>query len=295
MHNRITILLAVLLACAGPPLTAEAQQETATKTAKQQITLSPGDHLQLDLEKANVRLVGWERKHVELRIVFSATHANRTMANRELRYMQYAIAREGNTIALRNTFILPPGVDVIHSKLDVSIELNMPAAQVLSLRAKYSTITLQHTSGTTQANLEFSDLELVDVGGALSLKAVFSEIRSESLHPTSFKSEDASCQFVLQVTGSSPVFKSRHSQIDLTAQNIQCLTMDAEHTDITLRGTSLSAYSYDIANRGGKIYMSTAYERYRQQDAKRSLLQTPPEANKPHIHIHTTFNSITIQ
>jgi hypothetical protein len=293
MHNRITTLLAVLLACAGPPLAAHAQ-ETVTKTTTQQIPLKPGDQLQMSLEKATVRVVGWDKRYADMHITLTATHSDRRTAARELAYMQYAVARDGNVVTLQNAYILPAGIDAIHSKLGVTIELHIPATQALTVKAKYSNITLQHTAGNANANLEFSDLDLTDVGGTLTLTAAFSEIRSEAQYATTFKSDDNNCQYALQIKEGNATFKSRHSQIDLTVQSLRGLTIDAEHTDVTLRGTPAAGYIYDIVNRSGKIYAPATYERYRQQDTKRATLQTPAEAGKPSIHIHTTYNAITI-
>lgn len=295
MHNRITTLLAVLVACSGPPLTANAQQETVTKTAAKQLQLAPNDRLQLNLEKATVRVIGWDKKYADMHITLNATHTDRRTATRELTYMQYAVAREGNTVVLRNAYILPAGTDAIHSKLDVTIELRVPTTQTLAINAKYSNITWQHTTGNANADLEFSDLDLTDVGGTLTLTAAFSEIRSEAQHITTFKSDDNNCQFALQIKDGTATFKSRHSQIDLTVQNLRSLAIEGEHTDVTLRGTPSTGYTYDLTNRGGKIYAPPAYEHYRQQDTKRALLQTPAEVNKPRLHIHTTYNAITIQ
>jgi hypothetical protein len=297
MFNRIIPLL-IALQCAGAMTwSAKAQQamEAVTKTVTREIQVSPGDIFRVVAEKADVKITGWDKKQVQARIVFSAAHPDRKIAAREIAYMQYTFSREADVLEFMNAFVLPANTDVIQSKLEVSLEFMVPSAISLDLEAKYSNTAIVGVTGVTDADLEFSDLELNRIGGSVTLKATFSEIRGESMQVSSFRSDDSRSQFSLNVAGGAYVFQSRYSKLDLTLKSVRGLTIDGVRTDVVVRTEPQEAYRYDLRCRSGKVYVPAVYERYLKNENKQITLQTPADAGKPLIRISTTFDTITIK
>jgi len=297
MCNRIIPLL-IAFQCAAiltPPAAAQKAMETVTKTATRDIQLSPGDVFRVVAEKANIKITGWDKKHIRAQIAFSASHPDKKIAAGELAFMQYAISREANAVEFINAFVLPANTDVIHSKLEVTLEFMVPSAAFIELEARYGNAAISNVAGVTDIDLEFSDLDLRGVSGKLALHANFSEIRGDALRLSSFKSQDAKSQFLLELTGGSYSFHSKYSKLDLTVNGIEDLTINAERTDVMVRTETLSAYRYDLISSSGKVYIPAVFEPYARSGNRQNTVRTPGGEGLPLIRIKTTFDTITIK
>jgi hypothetical protein len=271
------------------------QSETVTKTVTKQLPLSAEDVLNVVGEKATIHINGWDKDYVLLKITFYATHASKKIATQELAFMHYAITREKSSIEVRNAFILPPATDYIQSKLDVIIELSVPAAAWLSVSNKYGNTDLRELSGKITINLEFSDLDLSSISGTLSMKCAYSEIHGQDISVSSLKCEDEKSQIFMGISTGASVFNSKHSDLDLTLKTIRSLKIESSRTNITISPEHFDLYNYALVNKEGRIYLPAPYAQQVKKEGKQnslSLITNPP---KPLIQITTTYNTITLK
>jgi hypothetical protein len=292
--NTVFLILIFAFVFTGHNLVAQ-QSEIVTKTVTRQLPLSTKDVLNVVGEKATIRIKGWDKDYSVLKITFHATHGSKKIAAQELEFMHYAITREKNNIEIRNAFILPPATDYIQSKLEVVIELSVPATGRLSVSNKYGNTDLSEVSGNININLEFSDLDLSNISGTLAMKCAYSEVHGQGILVSSLKCEDEKSQIFMNVSGGTLLFNSKHSDLDLTLKTIQSLKIESSRTNITLSPEHFDLYNYMLVNKEGKIYLPASYTQQVKREGKQtsfSLITNPP---KPLIQITTTYNTITLK
>jgi hypothetical protein len=294
INSTVFLITAFAFVFTGYNLAAQ-QVETVTKTVTKQLPLSTEEVLNVAGEKATIHVKGWDKKYALLKITFQATHASKKIATQELEFMHYAITCEKSNIEIRNAFILPPATDYIQSKLEVVIELSVPAACQLSVSNKYGNAHLSKLSGRININLEFSDLDMSNISGTLAMKCAYSEVHGQDLSVSSLKCDDEKSQIFMGVSGGALLFNSKHSDLDLTLKTIRSLRIESSRTNITISTGHFALYNYRLVNKEGKIYLPAPYDQQVNKEGKQnslSLITNPP---KPFIQITTTYNTITLK
>ncbi len=271
------------------------KRETISKKISKDLTLQAGDVLKLAGEKANIRVTEWNKAFAQLIITFSATHTDNKTAQKELAYMQYAVTREKNIIEIRNGFILPSSVDRILSRLEVSIEVIVPAQTSVIITNKYGDAVVTKLSGNLDATLQFSDLDLHELQGSVKLLCYYSEVHGRAIKTTSFISEDEKSRIFLNLLSGAATFNSRHSDLDITVSQITSLTIDAVRTNVTVHTHRTDAFDYHLSNKEGKLYVPDEYSSKIKQNGKQLTLMTTSKPPKSLINITTSFNTLTIQ
>jgi hypothetical protein len=274
---------------------AQTEPQRVTRSTSNKIPVKEGDIFSITGEKATIILSTWSKHYVQMKIVSSATHPDKRIALKEIEYMHYALAREGNIVELRNAFILPPKTDRLESKVEVLIEVTVPVNTELKVRNKYGDTEISGTAGKVSIDLEFSDLSLKNIMGTVDIRSAYSEVRSENLMANSFSSHDEETKYILQIGKGSYMFNSRHSVLDLSPVDIQRLTVNASHTDVTIRPKEFRTYNYDLVSKDGKIFLPPQFDSSLKKENRQSTLALKYNDANQLITVKTTFNNITIQ
>lgn len=270
------------------------QAEVVTKVISKKVPINASDEFSIIVEKADVRVMGWDRNFSEITITFSARHTDKRTASAELDYMQYSLSRDKNVIELRNGFSLPFNVDQIHSKLSVTIDVKFPVTGKLLLSNKYGTADLSGLSGNINASFSFCDVFLDDVTASVLLKSSYSEVRG-NLRSTAFTCESDKSDLTLELKRGTYSFTANLGEIDL--EIIDALTIDVKgaRTAVTMRTDALKDYSYDLRTKSGKIYIDEPFKKFVRQDDREASLNVKADQSKKSIHIYTTYSPITIK
>lgn len=293
--DKLKILLWLTSFVLYPHLNSVAQPIAINRVINKDLAVKQGDVLKFVGEKATIKVTGWNKEQVKLKLTFSASNTDKEIASKEIDYMQYAITREKNTIEIRNGFILPPTTNRILSRLEVFIEAMVPEKAAIMIINKYGDATIENYNGNLEASLEFSDLDLNNLQGSVKLKCMYSEIHGLSINTTSFISHDQKSKLFLDIRNGTADFHSQHSSLDITVANIQSLSIDAARTDISIHADNTSAYDYNLLTREGKLYLPDSYAQRVQRNGKQSTLQTTSKPEKPLIKVTTTFNTLMIK
>jgi hypothetical protein len=295
MNKCIPVFLLLMTATAFTLAQEKERNPIAYKTIEKTIPVATNDVFNIVGEKTTLTVKAWNKNHISLKITFSAEHTDHEIAKKELEYMHYSLSRDKHTVELRNAFILPPKTDGVQSKVRVIMELNVPAALKLSIYNRYGNAELSGLSGTISAVFEFSDLVLNNVTGEINIRSSYSEVRGEGLALLSFTSDDEESKYTLALDRGSYSFNSRHSDHDLTLGDIQAMTINAKHTDITIQPKEFRSFNYQLISKEGNIYLPIRFGDLVKKEKNQSRLTLSQKPAMPLIDITTTFNTITIQ
>lgn len=292
---RFKLVLWLIAGILCPHLYSLAQPTTVERVVNKDLPVKPGDVLKFAGEKANLKVTGWDKELVQLKVIFSASNTDKEIASKEIDYMQYAITREKNTIEIRNGFILPPTTNRILSRLEVFIEAMVPLKTPIVISNKYGDASITNYNGNLEVILEFSDLELNELQGDVKLQCMYSEVHGHNMNTTSFISRDEKSRLFLDIRKGTIDFRSEHSNLDITVSNIKSLNINATRTDITIHPESTNAYDFDLFSKEGKLYLPDGYAQQVKRNGKQSSLLSTSKPEKPLIKVITTFNTLTIK
>jgi hypothetical protein len=297
MHNyRLVFLVTVCtLLSVGYDLLAQQKTTTINKVINKELILLPDDELNVIGEKATIHISGWQKNFAQIKITFSSTHVDKEIATQELEFMQYAITREKHNVEVRNAFILPASTDYIRGKLEVSIEVMMPAANSLSLTNRYGNTSVSQLSGKVNTNVEFSDMDIRAVNGVVTLQSSYSEVHGYDMAVSSLHSQDEQSQISMDLKSGAYIFNSKHSDLDLTINNIQSLKVESSRTKVTIHLSRLESYNYRLTSKDGKISLPEPYAKGIRKQGKADSFTTTINPALPTVHVTTTFNRINIQ
>lgn len=273
------------------------QLQSVNKQVTKNIPLAVKELFRIAGEKADISVTGWEKDFVQVRLTMTAENASKTIAEKELNYIQYAIARgDDGTVTLQNAFMLPYDVDQINSRLTVSMEIMFPEKQKLFIENKYGSVNLSNLSGSIQTSVRFNNVSLERLSGQLHISAAYSEIRGEALRVNDFVCDAEKTTVELVLTTGRYVLKGNLCDMDLTVHEIGSLNIEVLRTPITLRPANSELFSYDLRARSGTIHAPAPYKASILTEGKQaSLRYTPASSSQNVIRATTTYNSITIK
>jgi hypothetical protein len=295
MYKRISALILLSSAIAGN-IKAQPVMQTASRSYTKNITCTPATVFSVNAEKAAITITGWNNNYIQLHISFSAHHPNLAIATRELGYMQYGIANEKDYITLQNIFKLPAAVDHIQSKLEIKMELMVPARNKLQLTNKYGEINLVKLTGNIQVTLSYSDLLFTDVGGNVVAHAGYSDVRGNCINIASLNCTDEQSKISLDLDGGGHYsFLSKHGDLDLSIKRIGSLTIKSTRSDVTIRPQDLDACRYKLTSTDGTLYLPGKYTSRLMKKGNQTSFITTGSTALPLLAVTATYNSVTIK
>ena len=267
------------------------------KVVTRDVAFSRNESLKIVGEKATVRVTGWDKDFVRVRLVFSAKSPDKAVAERELKYTKYALSREDNTLEIRNTFFIPPEITRTQSNLEALYELTVPRESKVEVTDKYGNVQLVDLAGELDVVVEFGDIHLQNVKGRTRVESSFGEVRGRDIGGT-FSCETGKSDVYLEDVKARCTFNSTYGNIHLTlGERPQALAIGATRTAVVVNVTDFGAYRYALRTGHAAIYVPDAYRKYVKGTggAGTSTLDFAGAPNSPLLKVSTTFSSITIR
>jgi hypothetical protein len=289
------LVLFLLLAGSGTMAKAQSDNQTVTKSFTQNINCTAATLFSITAEKANLTVTGWANNYIQARISFFASHPDRKIALQELDYMQYAISKEKDLVELINIFKLPATVEHIKSKLEVKMELMVPAKNKLQVTNKYGEVNISRLSGNIEVNIAFGNLYFTDITGNIVMNANYSDVRGAQLNTPSLTCTDERSKIALDLESGSYSFQSKHSDIDLGIKKINALNIKASRTDITIRPQHIDDCRYKITSTDGQLYLPSKYTGHLIKKGNQTSFTTTGANTMPLLAVSANFNSVTIK
>lgn len=297
MNTRFVKHFVFILLLSGVSINVEAQEanQTVTKSFTQNVNCPAGTLFSITAEKATITITGWANNYIQARISFFATHPDKKIAQQELDYMQYAISKEKDLVELINMFKLPATVEHIKSKLEVRMELMVPAKNKLQVTNKYGEVNISRLTGNIQVNIAFGNLYFTDVTGNIVMNANYSDVRGSQINAPSLNCTDERSKISLDLESGNYSFQSKHSDIDLGIKNISALNIKAYRTDITIRPQHIDDCRYKITSTDGLLYLPAKYSSRLIKKGNQTSFTTTGANTMPLLAVSANFNSVTIK
>jgi hypothetical protein len=222
---RATILLALMLRFGESA--AQQLSEVVEKTVEKTINVKPSEILDINALKADVSISSADQQHVSIKIIFTASHPDKAVATKELEYQKYAIGRQGSSIIISNTYIIPEGVSTVVSRMTARIELIIPSSMDVTAIGEYTDFAISNTGGSNKFRMRFGKLVLKNITGPTKVNTHFGDVEADGV----------SGKLTIDATRSDIVLRVTDVSIER-----RVITNDREKTlntgDIVIRNTS---------------------------------------------------------
>lgn len=175
MKNKlfITILLTFLALNAG----SQDLIQKATKTMEYRY--EDCSSIQIQGEKATIRIIGKPQNTVELKISLVSKHKNPKTAQNDLKYIRFVSEKAGTKLMLKNFY--ESANRKIESNLSIIYDLSVPEEMAIQLQNLYGAVTLLNLSGSKSVGVSFGRLDLSGIGGTTNLQLRYSNLAVQKI------------------------------------------------------------------------------------------------------------------
>lgn len=175
MINKITIIILLSFVLVN----AASQNLTHRASRTMDYRFEDCSSLQVQGEKATIRITGSAQNTVELKIVLVAKHANKETALKDLKNIRFVSQKEGSKLYLRNYY--ESVSHKIESNLSVIYELIVPEKMVIQLQNLYGAVVLNHLKGAKTIDVSFGQLDMQNIEGNTNLLLKYSNVNIQEI------------------------------------------------------------------------------------------------------------------
>lgn len=271
--------------------------QVVEKTIERKIVLSKNDNVKIAAEKAVVYLHAWPKDYGYIKIVFSAKHSIKSIAQTELDFMKYSIGREGNTVVIMNNFMIPENIEQLRSSFNTTLEVYLPERSDVVVLNKYGSTSV--TGSFTEAGIvmEFGDIILNEVKGHFTLENSYGEIRAHEVSGVLNCKVQKSSIVLSSIQGNCSI-NSSYGNIDLELTTaLTGLQIAATRTSVMVRLDNFNQFNYDLQTSYAKIYLpkSDKDPTSDRNAQERSTFKRKHDKDLAYLIINTTYSPITIK
>ena len=286
------ILLSILVLFEGIALS-QTKIQVITKTIAKNIPFTVGKTIKIVGEKAAINIQSWDKDYVSANISLIAKHPNKKTAEEDIRFIDYKVAESAELIEISNFFSQKSGYKEITSNLTAKFEIKVPSSCSLSIVDVYGSVSLININGKINIDLNFAQLNMINIGGDLSIKTYYGDIDAESINSTlKLKSEMAEITF-RDLLGTC-LFETNYGNLSISPnEKLTSLKIDASRTSVQIVVNNFEAYCFKIETQNGDI---TVPKILKKQVVKSLFKEQFYQNNdKPLIQVNGKYSSITLK
>lgn len=240
--------------------------------------------LQIQGEKASIRITGKNQQYIELKVTLVAKHQHQKTALNDLKYIRFESQKEASTLILKNFY--ESANRKIESNLSVVYELSIPSTLALQLQNLYGSVSLSHLSGKKSCDVSFGRLDLNFISGKTDLQLKYTNLNAQNiagLLTGNFSKSDAD---IMECSASTEL-NMNYGKLQASLMN-DCglFRLTGNRSEVFIE-TPLKDYTFDLKTTYSQIdvFNKTVGSAFRQ------ISKTSPK----NIFVSTTYCSIKIQ
>jgi hypothetical protein len=253
MKFLLTAGLLLLLVILANRLVAQGKVQVITKTVEKHFSYKVGESIHLEGEKAGIKVIGWQRNEVQVKLKLISKALTKQVAEEELEYGRYILEKRKGVIYLKNYFALPKGKAQINAILLAEYEVWVPTGSSLQITNSYGTIHVVNHSGNTSIDIRYGNISLENVDGQGDYKSYFGDFIAKNIGGQITCSFNHTKTSIEGITG-RVTFKNTYGDISISGLiDVSSLTVEATKSDIHLLLDKMNFYQYQLESQFGEI------------------------------------------
>lgn len=289
-----------MLCCAALLFLGAANSQTAlevvTKTIEKTMPYKNGYEVNIEGEKAEIKVETWEHEEVKVLIELIAKHPDRKTAEADLDLMSYSTEQHGGNIYFRN--YVEKGSRKPQADLKAIYTITLPADCPVYMKNTFGLAQVSNLRNRLTINSEFSNINLENLSGNIGLQTRFGDVEGRNIDGMVNINSRRSDITLYDIRGNWNI----HSQYGIlkffTNPTDEQLTMniEAEKSDVYFFDPEPSIYGYTLTAHYGNISVPN--------DLKFNFLENSNQLKKAifsskigssNISVKISFGDITIR
>ena len=230
-----------------------ATQQVVTKRIDKTFSYREGYSLNIEGERAEVRVETWSKPEIKVQIELSAKHSKKEQAEKDLEKMRYVTNKEKNKIYLRNYLDVPEGSPETQSQMKAIYIIMMPEECDIYIKNSYGLIDAKALRSSVKLNTRFSRIGLDDIMGDIDINTSFGDLFADNL--------DGNIKVVSR--RSDLTFKHMRGRYDIDAQygilnffateQLRDFNLRADKSNVFIHTLQPGAFSYNLSVQNGRV------------------------------------------
>lgn len=269
--------------------------QVVTKVIEKSLPYTDGQLIQINAQKADVTLKGNNQSTVSVKLRLIAKHTDRTIAEREVAYHQYALKTENGQIELSNRFVIPQRAGKLQSQLKAIYEISVPAKSLIALTNSFGNMLVSDLIGAVNLKFEFGKLTLVNTKGKLTITSSYGDIESSNLD-AALNLQTEKADVLLRDLSGAASLQCRYGKLTvLPTATLDALTIEATRTDILVIVKRLSDFRFDLAVSSADIRVPEELSDLLSKHGSKQHLRYLPQGRRSDIRIQNSYGNIVLQ
>lgn len=271
--------------------------QVVTKRIDKTFSYRDGYSLNIEGERAEVRVETWSKPEIKVQIVFTAKHGKKEQAEKDLEKMRYITNKEKNKIYLRNYLEVPEGSPEPQSQMVANYVIIMPAECPLYIKNNYGLIDAKDLMSSLKLNTRFSRIGLEDIIGDIDINTSFGDLFADNL--------DGNIKVVSR--RSDITLKHMRGRYDINAQygilnffateQLRDFNLKADKSNVFIHTLQPGAFSYNLSVQNGRVDYPNELK-FKLLDMKdtgiKKITFKPNKEYYPNVTISITFGDLFI-
>lgn len=255
-------------------------------------TFEASETLKIEAQKADIEIVTWNNNSVKVSLELIAKHPDRKTASTDLELMKYVMEKIGNSILLRNFFVIDNPKNKPNSNFKAKYIIRIPENMELTINNSFGKISLKGKTKQLILKTDFCTTELKDLTGNIKANTHYGELNATKIEGEITIDSERTDLIFSQLGGKCTIIAQYGNLTIQSLNNLKKLKINAEKTDINLIGISLKSHQFYLHSERGKLKIPPEFDITRREDGQVAVL----EGNRnSRIHIKNLFGNITIE
>ena len=271
--------------------------QVVTKRIDKTFSYRDGYSLNIEGERAEVRVETWSKPEIKVQIVFTAKHSKKEQAEKDLEKMRYITNKEKNKIYLRNYLEVPEGSPEPQSQLIANYVIMMPEECPIYIKNNYGLIDAKDLMSSLKLNTRFSRIGLENIIGDIDINTSFGDLFADNL--------DGNIKIVSR--RSDMTLKHMRGRYDINAQygilnffatdQLRDFNLKADKSNVFIHTLQPGAFSYNLSVQNGRVDYPNELK-FKLLDMKdtgiKKITFKPNKEYYPNVTISITFGDLFI-
>lgn len=271
--------------------------QVVTKRIDKSFSYREGYSLNIEGERAEVRVETWSKPEIKVQIIFTAKHSKKEQAEKDLEKMRYITNKEKNKIYLRNYLDVPEGSPELQSQLIANYVIMMPEECPIYIKNNYGLIDAKDLMSSLKLNTRFSRIGLENIIGDIDINTSFGDLFADNL--------DGNIKIVSR--RSDMTLKHMRGRYDINAQygilnffatdQLRDFNLKADKSNVFIHTLQPGAFSYNLSVQNGRVDYPNELK-FKLLDMKdtgiKKITFKPNKEYYPNVTISITFGDLFI-
>ena len=280
-------------------LTAQTTLQVVTKTLEKTIPYKDGYELNIEGEKAEIKVESWSKNDIKVHTQLIAKHPDKGQAQKDLAYIKYNADQHGDMIYFRNYVSVPEGKKGPESDLSAVYTITLPEDCPLYLKNNFGLTKVNNLTNALKIHSEYSKVLLDNLSGRITVDTYFGDIEGRRINGDVRIDSRRSNITLHEIMGNWDI-RAQYGILKFFTdpmQNLASLDITAEKADVYFFDPNPTFYGYNLTAHYGNITAPVDLKfNYIEntQEVKKAIF-TSKLGGKGNVFIKISFGDIVIR